>query len=87
MFKGMEKEAKKARAKTKKLSKEIDRILGALMEEWIGTANTRIESIRKTNNDLQKTIRDIKKGAETAKNILKALGYLDEAIKTAVKLL
>ena len=87
MFKGMEGEVKKVKTKTNKLSKKVDSLLSALMKDWIGSANSTIESIKKTNQNLQKTIRDIKKDVETAKNIVKALGYLDDAIMIAANLL
>jgi hypothetical protein len=56
------------------------------MQDWIGSANLTIEAIKKTNKNLQKTIRDIKKDVEVAKNIVKAIGYLDDAIKIAATL-
>lgn len=87
MFKGMEAEAKKIKTETDKLSKQVDNLLAQLMTDWIGSAKTTIESTRKTNQNLQKAIRDIKKDVEVAKNIAKAVGYLDEAIKIAVNLL
>jgi uncharacterized protein with PhoU and TrkA domain len=87
MFKGMETEAKNIRTQTNKLSKKVEILLADLMKNWIGSAKSAIESTRKTNQNLQKTIRDIKKDVEVAKNIVKAVGYLDEAIVIAVNLL
>jgi DNA integrity scanning protein DisA with diadenylate cyclase activity len=87
MFKEMEDDAKKVRRKTKNLSKKVDSLLSALMQDWIGSARLTIESINKTNENLQKTIRDIKRDVEVAKNIVKAIGYLDDAIMIAANLL
>ena len=60
---------------------------GPFMQDWIGSARLTIESINKTNENLQKTIRDIKRDVEVAKNIVKAIGYLDDAIMIAANLL
>jgi DNA integrity scanning protein DisA with diadenylate cyclase activity len=87
MFKEMEADAKKVKTKTNKLSKKVDSLLAALMQDWIGSAKLTIESIKKTNENLQKTIRDIKKDVEVAKNIVKAIGYLDDVIMIAANLL
>ncbi len=87
MFKGKDEDAKKVKKKTEELSKKIDLLLAALMKEWIGSAEPLIQKIKKTNAGLQKAIRDIKKDVETAKNVVKALGYLDEAVKIATDLL
>lgn len=87
MFKGMETEAENIRTETNELSKKVDSLLADLMKDWIGSAKATIESTRKTNQNLQKAIRDIKKDVEVAKNIVKAVGYLDEAIVIAVNLL
>ena len=87
LFKEMKAEAEKVRIKTNNLSKKVDSLIAALMQDWIGSANLTIESIKKTNENLQKTIRDIKKDVEVAKNIVKAIGYLDDAIMIAANLL
>ena len=83
----MKDDAEKVKTKTNKLSKKVDSLLSALMQDWIGLAKLTIESIKKTNENLQKTIRDINKDVEVAKNIVKAIGYLDDVIMIAANLL
>lgn len=86
-FEKMEDEAEEVKGKTDKLSEEIENLLADLMKDWVGSAKETIESIKKTNKKLQDAIRDIKKDVEVAKNIVKAVGFLDEAIVIAVNLL
>ena len=87
MFKEREVEAEEVKTKTNELSKKVDLLLIDLMKDWIGSAKATVESTRKTNKNLQKTIRDIKNDVNVTKNIVKAVGYLDEAIMIAVSLL
>ena len=83
---GLDEDAKKVDSKTRKLTKRIDELLKKTMEEWMGNA-AQVEADLKTNNEkLQKSIRDIKNKVRTAKNIVKAIGFIDDAVSIAGKL-
>ena len=87
-FKGMDDDAEKVKAKNTKLSEKVDNLLANIMQDWIDdTASGVVEELKKINRKIQDTIRDVKKDIELAKNVVKALGYLDEAIKFATNLL
>lgn len=87
LFKGMEAEAETINRKNAELSEKIDRLLADIMQDWKdNTGNGIVEELRKSNEKIQNVIREIKKDIETAKNIVKVLGHIDEAIKMAVDL-
>lgn len=86
-FQGKNAEADKVKAKTRKLSRTMDNLLSQAMQSWLGNATVLRQTMTKTNANLQASIRDIKKKIEVAENIVKAIGYLDDAIKLAAKLL
>lgn len=82
-FKGMDDEAEKIKAKANKISKIVDNLLANIMKQWIkDTSEGVVEELRKTNKKIQTCINEIKKDVETAKNIIKVLGYLDTVIKS-----
>ena len=86
-FKGMDDDAKSVKAKNTELSKLIDNLLADIMKEWNDDTTSGVEEeLKRTNNRIQGTIRDIKKDIEVAKNVVKVIGYLDEAIKFATGL-
>lgn len=87
-FKGMDDDAEKVKAKNTELSGKVDNLLSNIMRDWIDdTASGVVVELQKINTKIQNTIRDIKKDTEIAKNVVKVLGYLDEAIKFAISLL
>lgn len=87
-FKGMDDDAKTIKDKSSELSRKIDDLLANIMRGWVdNTTAGAEEELKKVNRKIQDTIRKIKKEIEIAKNIVKATGYLDEAIKIAFDLL
>lgn len=86
-FQGKAAEADEVKAKTRKLSRKIDDLLVRAMEDWLGNAAALIKTMKNTNAKLQASIRDIKKRIKVAQNVVKAIGFLDDAIDVAVKLL
>ncbi len=80
-------EEAEVRARNGKLVRQIDRLLAAAMEDWLGSAAALQAELKKTNAKLQDAIREIQREAEATRNITKALGYLDEAIQIGIKLL
>ncbi len=87
-FKGMDDDAEKVKTKNTELSEKVDNLLKNIMQDWIDdTSSGVVEELKNINRKIQDTIRDIKKDIKIAKNVVKALGYLDEAIKFAIDLL
>jgi hypothetical protein len=87
IFKGKKDEAEKIRKETDKLIEKNKALIASLMEEWLGTAAEIEGKMEIVNTGLEAVIQDIKEDIEIAKNVVKALGYLDDAIGIAVKLL
>jgi DNA integrity scanning protein DisA with diadenylate cyclase activity len=87
-FKGMDGDAERVKAKNAELSEKVDNLLANIMQDWIDETDSGVvDGLTKVNSKIQDTIRDVKKDIELAKNVVKALGYLDEAIKFASNLL
>lgn len=86
-FRGDEDGAAKVRTKSERLSKKIDKLLAALMTDWMGSLEVTTKSLEKVNKDILRVIDEIKDEIDAAKKVVKALGYLDDAINIATKLL
>lgn len=80
-------EAKKVETARKKLSKKIDKLTVAAMRSWKGSAASTKTKVEKGNKDLQRSINSIKKKIKIAENVVKVVGYIDDAAKLAAKLL
>ena len=79
-------DAKKVRKKSRALSRQIDKLLGQVMDEWQDQGTKIIKEIKTVNSALQKSITNIKKNVKTAQNIVKAIGLIDDAIAIAKRL-
>jgi hypothetical protein len=86
-FKGEAVKAAEVRAKARELSKEIDTLLASLMNGWIGSAEQETRRLREVNAGIRGVIEEIKHEIDVAKSVAKALGYLDDAIRIAMKLM
>ena len=71
---------------SKRLSRQIDRLLGQAMDAWSGRGKTTVTNIKTANASLQRAIREIGKDIRTAQNIVKALGLVDDVVAIAAKL-
>ncbi len=69
-----------------RLEIEIDGLLRDLLHDWIGDAKSLGATLEKSNGALDKCIKDIEGKIKTAQNIVKAIGYIDDAIKIAAEL-
>jgi hypothetical protein len=84
---GMHSEALKVNARTRKLSRQIDQLIREAMRDWLGNAR-RVEAELKANNArLQRSIRNIRNSVQTASNVVKAIGFIDDAVAIVGKLL
>ena len=86
-FKGKTEEADQVRAKCNELSDRIDDLIAEAMKDWLRTADTLIDEVKGINSNLQSNIRDIKHEIKMGEKIVKAIGYLDQAIDITKKLL
>jgi hypothetical protein len=86
IFQGKTDEAEQVGDKNKLLRDEIDALLGSLMDEWLGQAELVGHDLRLANTNLQRRIKDIKDKINVAENVVKALGYIDDVIRIAKKL-
>ena len=82
-FQQKQAEAEDVQKKNKVLSDQIDLLIGKLMDEWVGTADAIVERLNKGSAQVQAAINEIKKDIDIAKNVVKGLGALDEAIGVA----
>jgi hypothetical protein len=58
----------------------------ALWKDWIGDAATVKKNMQASTDNVNQSVKDIQSNVNTAQNIVKALGYLDQAIVIAAKL-
>lgn len=84
---GKTQEADKVRDATGRLSTQIDDLIRQMMDAWLGQAGQCIHAVTTCTADLEKTIADIKKQVEIAQNVVKALGFIDDAVAIAKKAL
>lgn len=84
---GKEAAAKTVREATDRLSKEIRNVIDAAKKTWRGQAHVLEEDMRMRNANLQGTIRDIKKKVKIAQNVVKAVGFIDDAVALAAKVI
>jgi hypothetical protein len=79
-------EAVQAERRKKRLKGEIDGLLRDIYLAWIGDANVLRDKITTNNDEIDKCIQKIQSDVDTAQNIVKAIGYLDDIIAIAAAL-
>ena len=84
-FGGHADEAVKVEAKSQELGDQISDLLGQVIDEWVGSAQSVVDKLRKANDKLQANVREIEKDTDTAKNVVKLLGHVDDVIAIAAK--
>ena len=87
LLKGKNEEAEKIRKKTDELVLENKALIAALMKEWLGTVAEIEGNLQNINAGLKAVIQNIKGDIEIAQNVVKAVGFIDDAIGIATKLL
>jgi len=70
---------------TARLSTEIDIMLGKIMEEWRGRADPILKGLTAATAKLETAVSGIKKSVQTAQNVIKVVGLLDDAVAIAKK--
>jgi seryl-tRNA synthetase len=78
---------KEIEEKNKNLTKKIDKLIIEIMIEWLMNAQETTINIKKINTNIERSITQIKKKKKEAENIVKAIGFIDDVINIASKLL
>ncbi|MBM4276629.1 MAG: hypothetical protein FJ130_01950 [Deltaproteobacteria bacterium] len=64
---------------------EIDILIGEMMDEWLGDAEGAMKGLAKINTKLEAAVAEIKKQINVARNVIKIIGLLDDAVAIAKK--
>ena len=86
-FQGKSDEAEKIWEGTTRLSTEIDILIGRMMEDWLGAAHRAIRDLTVANDKIDAAVADIKRQIQIAQNVVKVIGFLDDAVAIAKKAL
>ena len=86
-FQGKSDDAEKLREGNARLSTEIDILIGRMMEEWHGAADHVTKDFTAANAKIEAAVADIKKQIAVAQNVVKVIGFLDDAVAIAKKAL
>ena len=76
-------EADEVAKKAKALQKEIDKLVGSAIDEWLGEASKQVSAINQATSRLQAAVEDIQKKVEVARNVVKAVGLVDDMVDLA----
>lgn len=68
------------------LGQRIDVLIGKAIDAWLGEADAVIAKIERASRGLQRSIDEIADTIRTSEKIVKAIGYIDDAVKIAAKL-
>lgn len=83
---GLTDEVARFARRKERLKLEIDGLLRGLYHDWIGDAEALKETMDESNKAVDKAVKDIEQKIKTAENIVKVIGYIDDAIKIAAGL-
>ena len=77
---GKDDEAQQIQERRTKLRAEIDRIRGKVAEEWAAKADALAADLKAYNETVQGYINDLKNNIETAQNVVKLVGAVDDLV-------
>lgn len=86
-FQGREGDVAAAERRARRLSRHLDALLGAAVDDWLGSAAGVEAEIRRVNRRLGRTLGELRRRREVADHLTKALGLIDEAVRIAARLL
>jgi hypothetical protein len=84
---GQNQQADNVRAATAALSTKIDALIAAMMRDWLGQVAQVIGDLKARTSDLEKAVDQIKKQVEIAQTVVKVIGFVDQAVAIAAKVL
>lgn len=73
-------EARQLGDKAEELRKQIDKLRGEAADKWVQQAQALAADVRKHNAQVEGYIQDIQKSIETAQNVVKLIGAVDDVI-------
>ena len=82
---GLGDDAEKIRKSVTVLSAQIDVLIGRMMEDWLGQVDKAIGDMATCTKGLQTAVDQIRKKVAIAQTVVKALGFVDQAVATAAK--
>lgn len=68
-----------------KLNAAYTKLSNALWQDWIGDAAILKKNLQAAADNVNQSVKNVQSNINTAQNIVKALGYLDQAIAIAAK--
>ncbi len=80
-------ERKKVEARNDELAAQAAKLRVKIHKNWTSQAQKVIDQIRQTNSRLQERLRDIQETIKKAEKFVKALGYIDDLIDIAKKVI
>jgi len=82
---GLADDAEKLHKSVVVLSAQIDVLIGRMMEDWLGQVDKAIADMAACTNGLQTAVDQIRKKVAIAQTVVKALGFVDQAVAAAAK--
>ncbi len=67
------------------LSAQVDAAIGRMMENWLGQADKSIADMGTCTKGLQTAVDQIRKKVAIAQTVVKAIGFVDQAVVIAAK--
>jgi hypothetical protein len=84
-FQGKSDEAEKVWQINRRLSTEIDILIGQMMDAWLDDAERAIGRLLNVNANLEGAIAQIENQINVAQNVVKIIGLLDDTVAIAKK--
>lgn len=85
-FSKKEKQAEAVWASNVILGQQIDVLIGKAIDGWLAEAKPILKKLAKAAGGIQASINDIADTIKKQEKIVKAIGYIDDAVKIAAKL-
>jgi hypothetical protein len=82
---GFADDAEKMHKSVMVLSAQIDVLIARMMEDWRGRVDKGIADMAACTKGLQTAVDQIRKQVAIAQTVVKALGFVDQAVATAAK--
>ncbi|UVL22763.1 hypothetical protein [Pseudomonas donghuensis] len=80
-------EADEVQEHGKELSRQIDRLIGEAMSDWMGDADAIISYVKLTNQRMQRSINEINNDIKITENAVKLIGFIDDLVKVAIAII
>ena len=75
----------KVKAKRAELAASIDEVIVSMIEDWLSEAESITASIEDATTELKAIEKDIEQRKETASNVIKVIGVVDDIVELIAK--